>query len=627
MDIEINREEISNASMDTNNSSSMVDLYVLHPVKDILIATFVPVFVISLTGNLLVIYVIVRNRSMHTVTNFFLLNLAVSDLLVTLCCIIPTLMYFIQVSWTLGAFICKAHKATITMTTTASVFMLTAISMERYIVILYPFQTKRVLTVQRLVGVVGVIWWLSIIISLPMFLSYDLVPAYEENVYCGAHYHFVENGAQAHGIVMVVVCYLVPLLIMLVLYTRIGKGLWQRSRTGNGPLTALPGQGSKKTKAYLKVTYKGNKAVSSVEDKSPVPPEEGLRIHIGRQISPPPGDSTSGYSDSEDTPRRTLLRHNNNSEPMSSSSSSDAPDKIGPFFVDYPDETEILQTETEESNNTTVLWNSCNDILLCSGAGGDKSIPTREDALRIETEKPGSDSNGIGSHREISKSETVLNSHQTTSNGGDHSPSAGDGRGASGNSDTDKEPSQYLNPGRICGGVKSRLNSKSEGDKRPVNRKYEPAAVSAQGSPGYPRANPHAVSRQCMKKTPSKRKKNAEAVIQARRKVIRLLVIMVVCFALCLFPLQLMFVWSIFAVFSDQTVAGALITAFTYLAYFLNSAINPFLYAFLSDNFRSKMRETLHCGSSRARRQVSLRQARLKSVTSDAYTESELMPS
>ncbi|XP_022088769.1 probable G-protein coupled receptor No18 isoform X2 [Acanthaster planci] len=606
--------------MDSNSSASHVDYYSKHPVKDILIATFVPVFIVSLIGNLLVVYVIVRNRSMHTVTNFFLLNLAVSDLLVTLFCIIPTLLYFIQVNWSLGVFICKAHKATLTVTTTASIFMLTVISMERYIVILHPFHTKRILTVQRLIGVVVAVWLLSIVLSIPMCISYDVLPGYVEGMYCGATAEYIENGARIQFIAMLFVCYLVPLVIMLVLYTRIGWGLWTPSRTGDNSLSALPGPSGKKSKTYMKVTYKGNKAVSSVEEKSPVPPGEGLRIHIGRQISPPPGESTSAHSDSDDTPRKTLLR-NCSSEPSRPINRGDVQEKIGPFFIDYPEETDIEQTETVESNNTAVLWRSCNDILLCSG--GDKSASTRYEARGIETEKTGIDSNGIGSHQAMSKSENELNSHQITDEGNQSAPS-GDGRGIA---DTDKENSQYLNPGRTYGGFKSRLGSKSEGDKRPANRKYEPAAASGQASPAYGRANPHALSRQCMKKTPSKRKRNAEAVMHARRKVIRLLVVMVVCFAVCLFPLQLISVWSLFAIFSDQSEGGALVTAFTYLAYFSNSAINPFLYAFLSDNFRSKMRETLLCISSRTRRQVSLRQMRLKSVTSDAFTESELMPS
>lgn len=615
---------LSGLSVPDNDSDTDVDLYTTSPVKEILIATFVPVFVISLAGNVLVVFVIVRNRSMHTVTNFFLLNLAVSDLLVTLCCVIPTLMWFIQDTWTLGAFICKTHRAAITMTTTASIFMLTVISMERFIAILYPFQTKRILTVQRLIGVVIVIWLLSVMISSPVFVFYELVPYRDNETYCAPSHHFLDNGAKPQGIAMVIVCYVLPLFIMLVLYTKIGQGLWARSRSGSNPLTAsMPVESHKsgeKSKANLKVTYKRNKAVSSLAEskKTPVPPEDGLRIHIGPQLSPPSQETSCPYNDSEDTALKALLRPS--SCETTPTRNKYTPEKIGPFFVFEPDENENFAVfDDPESTTTTVLWKPCNDVILSSN--GDKSIPADSGKIEIKITENGS--NGVGAHQDDRRADN-LNNVNIIDNSDESTPCID-------KTNTIIEPdianTQHLTPGRIQGGVKSRLGSKSEGDKRPIHRKYEPSPNSGQTSPAYGRGNSHSLSRQCFKKTPSKRKRNAEAVMAARRKVIRLLIVMVVCFAVCLFPLQFMFVMSFFSGFNDRTISGALVTAFTYLAYFMNSALNPFLYAFLSDNFRSRMRETLHCGSSRARRQASLRQTRLKSMTSDAYTESELVPS
>jgi len=50
------------------------------------------VFLLAVTGNVLVICVVCRNSSMHNVTNYFIVNLAVADLLVGLLCLPITLV-------------------------------------------------------------------------------------------------------------------------------------------------------------------------------------------------------------------------------------------------------------------------------------------------------------------------------------------------------------------------------------------------------------------------------------------------------------------------------------------------------------------------------------------------------
>ena len=45
---------------------------------------YVTMFVTGVVGNLAVCFVIIRNRSMHTATNYYLFSLAVSDLIILL---------------------------------------------------------------------------------------------------------------------------------------------------------------------------------------------------------------------------------------------------------------------------------------------------------------------------------------------------------------------------------------------------------------------------------------------------------------------------------------------------------------------------------------------------------------
>ncbi|KAK9510877.1 hypothetical protein O3M35_005565 [Rhynocoris fuscipes] len=73
----------------------------------ILISLHAVVFIVGLTGNFLVCLVVHRNPAMRTVTNYFIVNLAVADFLVILICLPPTLIWDTTETWFLGHVLCK----------------------------------------------------------------------------------------------------------------------------------------------------------------------------------------------------------------------------------------------------------------------------------------------------------------------------------------------------------------------------------------------------------------------------------------------------------------------------------------------------------------------------------------
>lgn len=52
------------------------------PLRLLLLLIYMTIFSVAVTGNFLVVYVVMRNKRMQTVTNIFITNLAISDLLV-----------------------------------------------------------------------------------------------------------------------------------------------------------------------------------------------------------------------------------------------------------------------------------------------------------------------------------------------------------------------------------------------------------------------------------------------------------------------------------------------------------------------------------------------------------------
>lgn len=65
------------------------------------------IFLLSVLGNSLIITVLVRNRRMRTVTNLFLLSLAVSDLMLCVFCMPFTLIPNLMKNFVFGSGICK----------------------------------------------------------------------------------------------------------------------------------------------------------------------------------------------------------------------------------------------------------------------------------------------------------------------------------------------------------------------------------------------------------------------------------------------------------------------------------------------------------------------------------------
>lgn len=70
------------------------------------IPVYTVILLLSVAGNALVILTLVKNRRMRTITNVFLLNLAVSDLLLGVLCMPITLVGALLRDFVFGGFMC-----------------------------------------------------------------------------------------------------------------------------------------------------------------------------------------------------------------------------------------------------------------------------------------------------------------------------------------------------------------------------------------------------------------------------------------------------------------------------------------------------------------------------------------
>lgn len=132
------------------------------------------VFVFGVIGNLLTCIVIYYDRTMHTATNYYLLNLAVSDFIVTFA-ILLEILDTLSESYQFGQVFCKTHFTLVLLLWNSSILTMTALAIERYIAIWYPLALKSTPVWRRVAKIILVIWLVAILESLPEIFTVELV--------------------------------------------------------------------------------------------------------------------------------------------------------------------------------------------------------------------------------------------------------------------------------------------------------------------------------------------------------------------------------------------------------------------------------------------------------------------
>ncbi|XP_042893294.1 tachykinin-like peptides receptor 99D [Penaeus japonicus] len=123
---------------DTGNDTEWVENKYNLPLWRELIWSFVfgSMVLVATGGNLIVIWIVMANRRMRTVTNIFLVNLSVADTMVSTLNVVFNFTYMLNLHWQFGLVYCKISQFVSILSICASVFTLMAISFDRQQLIL-----------------------------------------------------------------------------------------------------------------------------------------------------------------------------------------------------------------------------------------------------------------------------------------------------------------------------------------------------------------------------------------------------------------------------------------------------------------------------------------------------------
>ncbi|XP_006032697.1 C3a anaphylatoxin chemotactic receptor [Alligator sinensis] len=150
-------EHVENAGL-YNSPESIVSL-----------AIFILVFILGVPGNGLVIWVAGRKMK-RTVNSVWFLNLAVADFLCCLSLPFHIAHLILHDNWPYGSFLCKVIPSAIIFNMFASVFLLTAISIDRCLLVMKPVWCQNRRTVRFAWVTCAIIWILAFVMCSPVFL-------------------------------------------------------------------------------------------------------------------------------------------------------------------------------------------------------------------------------------------------------------------------------------------------------------------------------------------------------------------------------------------------------------------------------------------------------------------------
>uniref|UniRef100_A0A6J0SN33 Chemerin-like receptor 2 n=1 Tax=Pogona vitticeps TaxID=103695 RepID=A0A6J0SN33_9SAUR len=180
-------------------------------------------FLLGVPGNAIVIW-IMGFKWDKTVTSLWFLNLAIADLIFVL--FLPLYIAYVALGfhWPFGSWLCKANSFIALFNMFASVFFLTAISLDRYVHLIHPAFSYKHRTLKNTLFLVLTIWILATVIGSPALYFRDTLTLPNNITICYNNFHpsDLDLIILRHHVLTWVrfICgYLFPLLTMIVCYS------------------------------------------------------------------------------------------------------------------------------------------------------------------------------------------------------------------------------------------------------------------------------------------------------------------------------------------------------------------------------------------------------------------------
>ncbi|XP_020910204.1 QRFP-like peptide receptor [Exaiptasia diaphana] len=201
------------------------------------------VMFLSFTGNVLVILIVYKNRSMQTTVNFLIVNMAFSDLLQSIIAIPYRILNIVIANGTdrwfvegiVGEIFCKFVPFLLDISVGVSVLSLVLIAFDRFLGVVYPMRASTISKRMHSCNL-ALTWVISMGFHSPLFFTFRLVTSLDGITYCTYSWNPMPDPSRSEEIYFLVTStclFIFPLLLLISLYSTILIRLKRQKTPGN----------------------------------------------------------------------------------------------------------------------------------------------------------------------------------------------------------------------------------------------------------------------------------------------------------------------------------------------------------------------------------------------------------
>ena len=226
---------INNASKHRNETSprpmeSILSINYNLPVMVIVAILLLTIVVATIFGNFLVGLALFKYRSLRTISNYLIGNLALSDFLLATTILPLSTVNECLGYWVFGSAMCYFWMSIDVFYCTASIWNLCVIAFDRFTATLYPIWYHEKRSWKQAAIYISCVWAIAIAICLPLLVGWnDLSQTYVYDNVTNVHYCILYQ-SPAYVLYSASGSFYIPFFITVVLYVRIFTVLYRRMK-------------------------------------------------------------------------------------------------------------------------------------------------------------------------------------------------------------------------------------------------------------------------------------------------------------------------------------------------------------------------------------------------------------